>query len=49
MDISDAECCELNVEDLIPEGEDADVRPIDDLEPDVAESEVGKLAVRLTD
>jgi hypothetical protein len=49
IDISEAECCELNVEDLIQEGEDADVRDINDLEPDVAEPEVGKLAVRLTD
>jgi Fe-S cluster biogenesis protein NfuA len=48
MDISDVESCELNVNELIEEVEDAGFQDIDDLVPDVGQSEIEKLAVRLT-
>ena len=48
MDISDVESCELNVNEPIGEVEGADFPDIDDLVPDVGQSEVEKLATRLT-
>ncbi|KAH8749826.1 hypothetical protein BGZ57DRAFT_945613 [Hyaloscypha finlandica] len=46
MDISEVESCELHVQE--PVQEDADFPDIDDLLPDVDQSEVEKLAIRLT-
>jgi hypothetical protein len=43
MDISDMESCELNVDKPIKEAEDADFRDIDDLVPNIGQSEVEKL------
>ena len=48
IDISDVESCELNVNEPIGEVEGADFPDIDDLVPDVGQSEVEKLATRLT-
>jgi hypothetical protein len=48
MDISEIESCELHINKPIEEGEDADFPDIDDLVPDVGQSEVEKLAIRLT-
>jgi hypothetical protein len=48
MDISEVESCELHVQEPVQEVEDADFPDIDDLLPDVDQSEVEKLATRLT-
>ena len=48
MDISEVESCELHVQEPVQEVEDADFPDIDDLLPDVDQSEVEKLAFRLT-
>jgi hypothetical protein len=47
MDISDIESCELNVYEPVQEVEDAEFPDFDDQLPDVDQSEVEKLAVRL--
>ena len=47
MDISEPETEELDIEEPVIEQENVDFPDIDDLVPDVDESEVGKLAVRL--
>jgi hypothetical protein len=49
MDISDVEYCEINVQEPIQEVEDADFQDIDDFVLDEDESEVEKLAIRLTE
>ena len=48
MDISDVESCELNVNELIKEVEGADFLDINDLVAVIGQSEVEKLATRLT-